>query len=44
MIHGGLRYLAQYEVGLVHEALRERKILRQLAPHLIRPLPESNAR
>ena len=39
MIHGGLRYLEQYEVGLVHEALRERKILRQLAPHLIRPLP-----
>jgi glycerol-3-phosphate dehydrogenase len=39
MIHGGLRYLAQYEVGLVHEALRERKILRQLAPHLVRPLP-----
>src|SRR5215471_3447714 len=39
MIHGGLRYLAQYEVGLVREALRERKILRQLAPHLIRPLP-----
>ena len=39
MIHGGLRYLAQYEVGLVREALRERKLLRQLAPHLIRPLP-----
>jgi glycerol-3-phosphate dehydrogenase len=39
MIHGGLRYLEQYEVGLVHEALRERKILRRLAPHLIRPLP-----
>jgi glycerol-3-phosphate dehydrogenase len=39
MIHGGLRYLAQYEVGLVREALRERKILRQLAPHLVRPLP-----
>ena len=39
MIHGGLRYLAQYEVGLVRESLRERKILRQLAPHLIRPLP-----
>ena len=39
MIHGGLRYLAQYDVELVREALRERKILRQLAPHLIRPLP-----
>ncbi len=39
MIHGGLRYLERYDVGLVHEALRERKILRRLAPHLIRPLP-----
>jgi glycerol-3-phosphate dehydrogenase len=39
MIHGGLRYLAQHDVGLVREALRERKILRQLAPHIVRPLP-----
>ena len=39
MIHGGLRYLEQRDFGLVHEALRERKILRRLAPHLIRPLP-----
>jgi glycerol-3-phosphate dehydrogenase len=39
MIHGGLRYLAQHDLGLVREALRERKILRQLAPHIIRPLP-----
>jgi glycerol-3-phosphate dehydrogenase len=39
MIHGGLRYLEQYDIGLVREALRERKILRQLAPHLVRPLP-----
>jgi glycerol-3-phosphate dehydrogenase len=39
LIHGGLRYLEQLEVGLVREALREREILRRLAPHLIRPTP-----
>lgn len=39
LIHGGLRYLARGDVGLVRESLRERKILRRLAPHLIRPLP-----
>jgi glycerol-3-phosphate dehydrogenase len=39
MIHGGVRYLQHYEFGLVREALRERSILRRLAPHLIRPLP-----
>jgi glycerol-3-phosphate dehydrogenase len=39
LIHGGLRYLEQGEVGLVHESLRERKILLRLAPHLVRPVP-----
>lgn len=39
LVHGGLRYLARGDVGLVRAALRERKILRRLAPHLIRPLP-----
>ena len=38
MIHGGLRYLAQYEFGLTYEASRERDLLRRLAPHLVRPL------
>ena len=37
MIHGGLRYLAQGEVGLVREAATERKILRRIAPHLTEP-------
>src|SRR5215472_13522707 len=39
LIHGGFRYLEHREFGLVHEALRERKILHRLAPHLVRPLP-----
>ncbi len=39
LIHGGLRYLEQHDFGLVFEASRERRILLQLAPHLVRPLP-----
>jgi glycerol-3-phosphate dehydrogenase len=39
LIHGGLRYLEQGRLGLVREALRERRILLHLAPHLVRPLP-----
>src|SRR5438874_1071893 len=39
LIHGGLRYLQQGEVGLVYEALAERQRLRRNAPHLVRVLP-----
>jgi glycerol-3-phosphate dehydrogenase len=39
LIHGGLRYLEQGRLHLVREALRERRILLRLAPHLVRPLP-----
>lgn len=38
LIHGGLRYLEHYEVPLVRESLRERKILLESAPHLVHPL------
>lgn len=38
LIHGGVRYLEQGNVTLVMEALRERGILRQNAPHLVRDL------
>lgn len=38
LIHGGLRYLEQYEFNLVKKALREREILMRKAPHLIQPL------
>jgi len=38
LIHGGLRYLEQYEFRLVRESLHEREILLNRAPHLVRPL------
>jgi glycerol-3-phosphate dehydrogenase len=38
LIHGGLRYLEYYEVSLVRESLKDREILLQIAPHLVRPL------
>jgi glycerol-3-phosphate dehydrogenase len=38
LIHGGLRYLEQYEFRLVGEALAEREVLLKVAPHLIKPL------
>ncbi|MFN3629736.1 MAG: glycerol-3-phosphate dehydrogenase [Casimicrobiaceae bacterium] len=38
LIHGGLRYLEQYEFRLVSEALAEREVLLHVVPHLIRPL------
>lgn len=39
LVHGGLRYLEQYDFRLVRESLRERRILRQRAPHLVHPIP-----
>jgi glycerol-3-phosphate dehydrogenase len=38
LVHGGVRYLAQGNVSLVREALRERGLLRRNAPHLVRDL------
>jgi glycerol-3-phosphate dehydrogenase len=39
LVHGGLRYLQNFDLGLVREALLERQLLVRLAPHLVRPLP-----
>jgi glycerol-3-phosphate dehydrogenase len=39
LIHGGLRYLEHFEIGLVRESLREREVLFHIAPHLVKPLP-----
>jgi glycerol-3-phosphate dehydrogenase len=36
LVHGGVRYLAQGDIGLVREALRERGLLLQNAPHLVK--------
>jgi glycerol-3-phosphate dehydrogenase len=38
LIHGGLRYLEQFELDLVFEASRERQTLLRIAPHMVRPL------
>jgi len=39
LVHGGLRYLEQGEVSLVFEAVAERRILLEIAPHLVHPMP-----
>jgi glycerol-3-phosphate dehydrogenase len=39
LIHGGLRYLRNFELGLVRESLKERRIWQRTAPHLVSPLP-----
>lgn len=38
LVHGGVRYLAQGNISLVREALHERGLLRQNAPHLVHDL------
>jgi glycerol-3-phosphate dehydrogenase len=38
LIHGGLRYLEQYEFRLVREALAEREVLLRIAPHIAWPM------
>ena len=39
LVHGGLRYLQNFDLGLVREALLERQLMVELAPHLVTPLP-----
>lgn len=38
LVHGGLRYLGQMEFSLVFEAVSERRVLQNIAPHLVNPL------
>ncbi len=38
LVHGGLRYLQNFDLGLVREALLERQLMVALAPHLVQPL------
>ncbi len=38
LIHGGIRYLENFELDLVYESLRERFLQLQVAPHLVKPL------
>ena len=39
LIHGGLRYLENYEFKLVRESLREREVITNIAPSITKPLP-----
>src|SRR5512142_173470 len=39
LLHGGMRYLAQGRIGLVHQASVEKKVIHRIAPHLADPLP-----
>ncbi|NIA30995.1 MAG: FAD-dependent oxidoreductase [Actinobacteria bacterium] len=39
IIHGGLRYLQHADIIRMRESIRERRILMQIAPHLVHPLP-----
>ena len=38
LVHGGVRYLEQLEFSLVFESVSERRILMDIAPHLVNPL------
>lgn len=38
LVHGGVRYLEMFEFGLVFESVSERRILLDIAPHIVRPL------
>jgi glycerol-3-phosphate dehydrogenase len=39
LVHGGIRYLEQFQFGMVFESLRERAYLRKMAGHLVRYMP-----
>ncbi len=39
LVHGGLRYLKSFQLNIVRESLRERRILELIAPHQVDPLP-----
>ncbi len=39
LIHGGLRYLKNFELGLVRESLAERRIMEIITPHFVHPIP-----
>ena len=39
IIHGGLRYLQQLDIIRMRESIRERRVMLQMAPHLVHPLP-----
>ena len=44
LVHGGLRYLQNFDLGLVREALLERQLMVKLAPHLVHAAAARRAR
>jgi glycerol-3-phosphate dehydrogenase len=38
LVHGGLRYLKTFELGLIRESLKERRVWEKIAPHMVYPL------
>ena len=38
LIHGGIRYLENYEFRLVRESLKEREVIKSIAPHISKPI------
>ena len=38
LIHGGIRYLEHYEFRLVRESLREREVIKEIAPQITKPI------
>ena len=38
LIHGGIRYLENYEFRLVRESLKEREVIKKIAPHITKPI------
>ena len=38
LIHGGIRYLENYEFRLVRESLKEREVIKRIAPHITKPI------
>jgi glycerol-3-phosphate dehydrogenase len=39
LVHGGLRYLKSFELSLIRESLRERRVWERIAPHMVYPMP-----
>ena len=39
IIHGGLRYLQNFDIGRMRQSIQERTVLMRIAPHLVHPLP-----
>ena len=38
LIHGGIRYLENYDFKLVRESLKEREVIKKIAPHITKPI------